>query len=532
MSRANRRPSTPIALTGTEQHLSGRSVLPDTAALDELGQVCELITDLDEVTEASRDWWPIALHWSLHGAVPRRAGAVARPTTTQQVAQIMTICASRRIPVTPSAGRSGVCGAAVPLHGGIVLDLTGLNGVVAVDPISETVTVRAGTFGPDLEDHLRTNHGLSVGHFPQSFEISTVGGWIASRGAGQYSTRYGKIEDMVVGLEVVLADGSIITTGGAPAAAVGPDLSQVFIGSEGTLGVVCTATLRCHRIPDYEQRAAYRFDSFAEGIDACRKILQAGATPAVLRLYDAVETARSHGGDGTECVLLVLDEGEPAIVDATMSIIAGICTGQRSTDETLVEHWLEHRNDTSALQALTERGYVVDTMEIAGPWSALPEIYHSVCSAVMEVPGALAASCHLSHSYVDGACLYFSFAGQPSKSGAGSAGAAGSSETVSLVAFDQLYRQLWDAAQGTVLATGGNLSHHHGIGLNRSRFVATALGQATSVLGAIKDALDPHGILNPGKLGLHDRFGPIGWLDDEAVNVPDQVSGPIDGATP
>src|SRR5690606_8617965 len=147
-------------------------------------------------------------------------------------------CNDTSVPLTAAGGRSGVCGASVPVHGGVLLDMTALRGVGAVDAVSGIVEVAAGTFGPGLEHELRTDHGLTVGHFPQSFDLATVGGWVACRGAGQYSTRYGKIDRMVAGLEVVLADGRVIRTGGAPAAATGPDLNQLFVGSEGTLGVI------------------------------------------------------------------------------------------------------------------------------------------------------------------------------------------------------------------------------------------------------------------------------------------------------
>ncbi|MFP5487764.1 MAG: FAD-binding oxidoreductase, partial [Acidimicrobiia bacterium] len=333
------------------------------------------------------------------------------------------------------------------------------------------------------------------GHFPQSFDLATVGGWIASRGAGQYSTRYGKIEDMVVGLEVALADGRVIRTGGAPAAAVGPDLNQVFVGSEGTLGVVTRAWLRAHPAPPAERRAAYWFDALPDGFEACRRILRSGATPAVLRLYDGAESARGHGGDGTRCVLLVLDEGDERIVDATMAVVDDVAAGLGQRGEAdLVTAWMQHRNDTTALQGLTHKGYVVDTMEIAAPWARLSAVYDAATEALLAVPHARAATCHLSHSYLDGACLYFTFAATPPAD-----------------QVDATYVALWDAGQRAVLGAGGNLSHHHGVGLNRARFVAEALGPAHEVVVGLKRTLDPNGILNPGKLGVPTPFAAPSW---------------------
>jgi alkyldihydroxyacetonephosphate synthase len=371
-----------------------------------------------------------------------------------------------------------------------------MTGICSVDRESGIVEVLPGTFGPEFEHELRTEHHLTVGHFPQSFDISTIGGWVACRGAGQFSTRYGKIEDMVVALEVVLANGSVITTGGAPASAVGPDLTSIFVGSEGTLGVVTRIWLRAHPLPPHERRAAYSFASFNDGISACRDIIRTGATPAVLRLYDRYESARSHGADGDTSTLLVLDAGDEVLIDATMRIVdtAARSHGAIDSDVELVEKWMHHRNDTSGLQALTRKGYIVDTMEVSAPWSKLSTIVDKVRSALLEIPGTRAATCHLSHSYLDGACLYFTFAAE-----------------VEPHHLEACYIELWDAAQCAAIAAGSNVSHHHGIGINRGRFMAESLGSAFEVLITLKTALDPGDIMNPGKLGLSTRRGNVAW---------------------
>ncbi|MFZ9863731.1 MAG: FAD-binding oxidoreductase [Ilumatobacteraceae bacterium] len=476
-----------ISNEGVGDHFGHRAPVLDAEHIERISSMCPSETRVDHVAEASRDWWPLTMHWALQGRVPKIAAIVCRPTSVEQISLLLSYCNSHAIPVTAAGGRSGVCGASIPLHGGVILDTTSLRGVVSVDDRSLIVEVLPGTFGPDLEEHLRPL-GLTVGHFPQSFDIATVGGWVACRGAGQYSTRYGKIEDMVIGLEVVLADGTVVRTGGAPRAAAGPDLNHIFVGSEGTLGVVTRVWLRCHPVATSERRAAFGFASFESGLDACRRILRRGGTPAVLRLYDAPESKRGQGGDGVVCVLLVLDEGDPASVDASMHIVDEECMstpGCAPRDVELVEKWMHHRNDTSALQALTRKGFVVDTMEIAAPWARLAEIFDATRAAMLAVPHARTATCHLSHSYLDGACLYFTFAANPP------------AEDV-----ESTYTALWDAGTRAVLAHGGNLSHHHGVGLNRARFVREALGSGFTVLRAMKTALDPNGILNPGKMGF------------------------------
>ena len=354
-----------------------------------------------------------------------------------------------------------------------------------------------GTFGDVLEATLRADHDVTLGHWPQSIDLSTVGGWLACRSAGQMSTRYGKIEDMVVGLDVALADGRRISTGGYPRAAVGPDLDAAVRRQRGH-------ARRDHRrpaarAPGTAPRAPVprsASTTFADGLDACRRILRRGATPAVLRLYDATEADRSYK-TGDIALLLVLDEGDSEIVDMTMDLVAEECivdgTG-RQMDEALVEQWMQHRNDVSALEALISRGFVVDTMEVAAPWGRLDKVYEEGVAAIKAVPGTVAASAHQSHSYPDGACLYFTFAGQ-----------------VEPDDRDRYYTAAWDAGTRAALAHGAALSHHHGIGMNRARFVADALGPAFDVLVAAKNALDPNGILNPGKLGLPSPFGEVPW---------------------
>jgi len=466
----------------------------DDALLGRLRSVCASVVTDDEVTvETGRDWWPLAMAWALDATEPGRASAVARPSSVDEVAGVLSVCNEARVPLTAAAGRSGVCGASVPLHGGVLLDLTELAGIVDVDQQSMLLRVRAGTFGDVLEDELRLTHNVTLGHWPQSMNLSTVGGWLACRSAGQFSTRYGKIEDMVAGMEVVLADGRVLRTGGAPRAAVGPDLNQVFVGSEGTLGVITEATLRVHPAAHADRGAVFGFPSFLEGLDACRRVLRRGATPAVLRLYDNAESQRNFEV-GDSCVLLVFDEGDPALIDAVMAVVVDECAGVARLDDALVDHWLNERNDVSALEALIRREIVVDTIEIAASWAALGPIYNAVTKAVGELEHTLVVSAHQSHAYSDGACLYFTFAGRPP-----------SAER------DSFYVAAWNAATEAVLAGGGALSHHHGVGLNRARFVRQALGPAFEVLVALKQALDPNGILNPGKLGLPDPYGEVAW---------------------
>ena len=537
-------PATPVdsAPDLVTERLGGRRVpVPELVLAEIAASGAEVLTDEASRVDAGRDWWPLGIAWAFRGQVPARAAAVVRPSSTDQVARILASCSSAGIPVTPMAGRSGVCGGAVPLFGGIALDLTGLTGPVIVDETSLIADVPAGMFGPDLESELRSRGtGYTLGHWPQSMELSTVGGWLACRGAGQLSTRYGKIEDMVMGLEVVLADGRVVRTEGrGPRAATGPNLTQLFLGCEGTLGVITKARLRLHPRPPATDRRAFGFPSFAAGLDACRRILRRGATPAVLRLYDEVESERNFGLAGA-CALVVLDEADPGLLAATLAVVDEECDpadpsdpgregapgGERAAErlgDDLVDHWLAQRNDVSALVPLWRAGVVVDTVEVSGRWAVLDRLADHVLAGLRAIPGTVVASVHESHAYPEGACLYFTFAGRdPEEPGPipvpGSAGAPRalpearpSGAPGSLAWQEAYYRLAWDTVMAVAERHGAAISHHHGIGLNRARFMTGSLGGELDVLGALKRALDPAGILNPGKLGLPTGLGEAPW---------------------
>ncbi len=506
MSPRRARPSTlEVGDAGVAAHLAGGPVAVPDSLLEALERDGIAVASDDETrAELARDWWPMSIAWAARGEVPAPPAVVVRPETTPQVADVLRRCNEAGVPVTPAAGGSGVCGGSVPVFGGVSLDLTGLSGLRDLDEASLLADVGAGTFGPDLERALgATGPGYTLGHWPQSMDISTVGGWVACRGAGQYSTRYGKIEDLVQGLEVVLADGTVLRTDGtAPRAATGPSLTQLFLGSEGTLGVVTEARLRISPRPPAEARRAWSFGSFAEGLDACRTTLRRGATPAVLRLYDETESKRNFERDG--CVLIVLDEADPHLLEATVAICDEACGAAERLDDDLVARWLRERNDTSALGPLWRANIVVDTVEVAGRWSVLGRLATEVLDTLRGIEGTIAASVHQSHAYRDGACLYFTFAGRRAKD-------AGGGGDAQLAWQEAYYRRAWDATTACVLAHGAAISHHHGIGINRGRFLAEALGPGFGVLASIKRALDPGGILNPGKLGLDSRFGPPPW---------------------
>lgn len=482
-----------IAVPSATPGLQRDAVSVDEAALTALRNVAdEVLTDTGSVVAWTRDWWAGSMMTETAGRPATPQAVIVRVSTVEQVQAVMRIAYEGTIPVTVSAGRSNVTGAALPVRGGIVLDVCEMNRMLGMDRESQIVEVEAGMFGDVFEQIIQQEHGMTMGHWPSSYAISTVGGWVACRGAGQLSTRYGKIEDMVFGMDVVLADGSLITVGGYSRAALGADIQQVFIGSEGTLGVIVRVRLKLHRLPEYGRAIAYGFKSFAIGLDACREIMQRGANPAALRLYDGLESGVQFGLPDTN-VLLVADEGPREMVDAVMAISEDVCQelGNALDSGAIFERWLDTRYLTgkSAEGFKRSPGFVADTLEMSGRWSDLPAIYDEVVAAINAVPGTLAGSAHQSHAYVDGACLYFSLRGE-----------------VEVENRANWYRSAWDAANAVLIKYNAALSHHHGIGLLRSPYMRDSLGSGFAVLETIKKALDPKNILNPGKLGLGDEL--------------------------
>ncbi|NGO69707.1 FAD-binding oxidoreductase [Streptomyces boncukensis] len=467
--------------------------VPD-AVVEQLRSVAKAVhTGREEVVTRTRDWWAGSMIGETDGRPATPDAVVVEATEADQVAAVLRICDAAGIPVTASAGRSNVTGAALPVFGGVVLDLCGLDSILSFDPESNVVEVEAGVFGDVFEKELQETYGVTTGHWPSAFALSTVGGWVACRGAGQLSTRYGKIEDMVVGVDVVHADGTRASYGDYPRAAVGPDLRQLFVGSEGTLGVIVAVRLRVHPLPEYAKALAFGFDTFAQGLQACRRILQRGATPAVLRLYDTLESGVHFGQPDTN-LLLIADEGDPVLVDAALEVSREVCEayGPELDSEAVFARWLDERMlvGKSSEGFSHGPGFVADTLEMAASWRDLPVVYDEVVAAIQSVPGTLAASAHQSHAYTDGACVYFSLRGE-----------------VDPAERRAWYRAVWDAANAVLLRHGAALSHHHGCGLLRGPYLADALGAGFATFTAVKEALDPNGILNPGKLGLPSRFG-------------------------
>lgn len=451
----------------------------------------EFVTSSEETRLYATDWWPISKVWASEGQVASMPAGVARPRTQDEVRGVLDLCRESGTPVTTAGGRSGVCGQAVPVLGGVVLDTTRLNRVVEIDKTSLCATVEPGIFGDVLESCLR-REGYTLGHFPQSIEISTVGGWIACRSAGQFSNKYGKIEDLVIGFEVALARsaecGNAISFPAIPATAAGPDLRRAFFGSEGVLGVITQATLAISPVPQCSEGLAIAFKDFETGLATMRNAMRSGVAPAAMRLYDPEETSR-HFGASDSAAMVCIAEGDSDQVATQLKGIKRLAGGADQGDPRWVTHWIETRNDVSALDVAIERGLVVDTIEVAALWKDVATTYRAVKDAILQVPGAMMVSAHSSHAYPTGACLYFTFVGV----GAGGQDLSGK---------DRFYASAWDAAMRAASAAGATISHHHGIGIVRlNAFNSYSTQAERDMLRALKRELDPMNILNPGKIG-------------------------------
>jgi len=447
-----------------------------------------VVTDGETLAAHRHDYWALAQLRDLLGAGAPRPRAVVFAESTSDVAETLRVCRAHRTPVVPFGGASGVCGAIEAHSDAIVLSTRRMDGLVRLNDENLTATFRAGTLGINAENRVRQDD-LTIGHWPQSVEVSTVGGWVATRASGQYSTGYGSIEDLLLALEVVLPDGSVIRTRETPRASAGPDLRQIFMGSEGTLGVVTEVTFSLRPLPEASLGQAWHFGAFADGLAAIRQLMRAGWRPPVVRLYDANESQR---GFAKWCppgrhLLLLLHEGAAPAVRVEADAVSSLCVagGGQATDSAAVDHWLEERNNVPSFRALNEQGLVVDTIEVACTWDRVARLYDTVTRSVREAPGVLLSSAHSSHSYRSGTNLYFTFA----------------AHVDDRERMPDVYRECWDRTMRACVELGAGIAHHHGIGRVRRDRLANEIGDAgVGLLRTLKRALDPDWLLNPGAL--------------------------------
>ena len=438
--------------------------------------------------------------------------AVVVPGSADEVAAVLRACSDAGVAVVPFGGGTSVVGGVEPLRDGfgsvVSLDLRRLDRMTAVDRQSLTATFDAGVLGPAAEAAL-AGEGLTLGHFPQSFEFSTVGGWVATRSAGQASTGHGRIDELVEAVRLLAPVGEVRTSP-VPASAAGPSLRELVVGSEGALGVIREATLRVRPRPAARRYEAWSFRSFEEGTAAFRVMEQAEASPDVARLSDEEETrltmALGSTGSRTErlgrrylrlrgheggCLTIVGFEGEEDGVArrrersaASLRAGGGLYLGQRAG-----RAWEHGRYRAPYLRdELLGRGVLVETLETATSWSGLLGLHRAVADALREALSGRGATalvmCHVSHLYRTGASLYFTFLARQERG-----------------AEMEQWRAAKTAASDAIVAFGGTITHHHAIGRDHLPWMQAEVGETgIDLLRAAKERLDPAGVMNPGKL--------------------------------
>jgi alkyldihydroxyacetonephosphate synthase len=471
--------------------------------LDDLAGVTGLAVTTDPLVLGpyAHDWWPRLLMRRRAGEELPTPDAVVAPRTRDEVVEVVRWCAANRVAIVPFGAGTGVCGGATPVAGALTVDLKHLAAIGPLDEVSGVVEVEPGVIAQRLEEHL-AHRGWTLGHHPSSAHCSTMGGFLAIRSAGQASSLHGKLEDTVVGLEVVLADGQVYTSRPVPQTSAGPDLNQLFLGGEGTTGIITRAWLRVRPAPEVALDRGWLVRDVQAGLDAMRAIVRTGTMPAVLRLYDEPDTAIVFGGQGLPvpegCLLVIGCEGREDVATFTEQVATAELTRLGASDlgRGPGEHWRAHRHGMSYRFAEYVKpggtfgdALTIDTMEVAGLWADLPRLYVAVRDALQEHVDLVLA--HVSHVYDTGASIYYTL------------GAVNEGDEAQALAR---YDAAWEAGQRAALAVGATASHHHGVGLLRAPYLPEELGPAGfDVLRRVKDALDPDHLLNPGKLGLGGR---------------------------
>lgn len=446
----------------------------------------------DEILNERRfDYWVLSSLRDWRQEPLARAGVVVRPTSPAQVQAIVRIASATQTPLVPFGLGSGVCGGIVPDPSVILVDLSEMNRVREIDEINLLASFDAGKCGLEAEEAVAAR-GLTIGHWPQSIAISTVGGWISTRAAGQFSTAYGNIEDIVYSIEVVLPNGDLVQLGKAPRAASGPDLRHLLLGAEGTLGIVTGVTLALRRQPEERAYSAYYTPSLAAGFEAQRAIVQADWRPPVMRQYDASEVGRNFRDYTSKTsqdqgLLLMVHEGPAARVAAELVAVDTIAraAGLTVAPSEVGPHWMERRNHVPSWRQLFEGKLIADTIEVSAPWTRIDALYEDAIASLRELDAVIVASAHSSHVYRTGINLYFTFVARHEDS----------------AEMEGTYLECWRRVMQATARHGGGVAHHHGAGRLRKPYLVHDLGEnGVALLRTLKRAIDPQGLMNPGNL--------------------------------
>lgn len=444
----------------------------------------------------SKDLWPRNLIDAREGELPEPAiDLVVWPKDVETLSKFVRAANEREWELYPYGAGSGVCGGATPSgtqrRPRIVVDLKRMDKIESIDSVSQFAKVQAGVLGQVLEEDLNAK-GFTLGHFPSSIYCSSFGGYLATRAAGQLSTFYGKIEDMVLAIEGVLPTGETFKTPLAPRMSVGPDFNHLFLGSEGTLAFMTAGWVKIHKLAEHRRFMSYHVESTERALEGVRQWLQAGLRPAVVRIYDEDESRMLMGlKSGVKLVCIV--EGESTLVDFSADRIGEMAakwSGWSDTGEEPAQHWWAHRYDVSyrQQQIMSHRRMILDTFEVSTSWTALPGLHKAVKEVAEKFKdGAmLVILAHFSHFYHSGGNIYFTLCGR----------------TPGEMPTKDFYDRVWDELLKACERQGAAVSHHHGIGRLKAQAMRRQIGPLHDVLKRLKNELDPKHLINPENLGL------------------------------
>lgn len=434
--------------------------------------------------------YPVEYKWLLQGKYKYLPSAILLPNNTAEISKIMALANQYMVGVIPYGGGSGIVGGSIPDKGEVMIDVKALR-EFSIDPVSCTAKGGAGLTGAEFEN-LLNEAGFTCGHYPQSFQSAVLGGMASTRAIGTFSTKYGKMDDMVNSLEVVLPNGHIVRTHRCPKASTGPDLNQLFLGAEGVYGLITEVEMKIYPVAEKRYFEAYTFPKTEYAMEAIRQFVQRGIHPAVVRVYDeeeAIPKIEQYGFEKGYVFVVFGYEGLTEMVDLEVSLVRRYCEANNGVwkGEQPGIDWFHTRFSTKKmLDHDAIKGGTADAIEVAAPWDCIIHVWKEMRKALE--PLCSSVDCHFSHVYHTGASVYVIFHAL-----------TGGDD------FDgeKRYQECLDVAIRTSLAHGGNVSHHHGSGKAKADYLVYEHGEGgMEVMQKIKDALDPEGLVNKGVLGL------------------------------
>lgn len=450
----------------------------------------EILTQEEERLIYSHGCYPREYKWMLQGKYPHITRGILIPNNEEEISEILKLANKFNIGIIPYGGGSGIVGGSIPYNGEVIIDTKRLVDF-SINTVNCTATGGCGLTGAEFENMLN-ERGYTCGQYPQSFQSACLGGMVATRAIGTFSTKYGKMDDMVTALGVVLPDGQILNTHRAPKRSTGPELNEIFLGSEGVYGIITSVEMKIYPIADKRIFKTYTFPTTEDGLRAVRTFIHKGLRPAVVRLYDDVEATHKINQYGFEkdfALLILVFEGIDEMVDLEAKLTDEICKANLGRDkgELCSKEWLETRFSTKKmLDYDAQKGSTADAIEVAAPWDKIEDVWREMRKAL--APYCEVVDCHFSHVYHNGASVYVIF--HAKTDGDDYDG-------------EQRYLKCLKVACETSLKFGGNVSHHHGVGTAKAEFLVKEHGESgMKVMKVIKDGLDVNSILNKGVLGI------------------------------